>query len=268
MVDDTIGPSTASSMKPEGTPDKQSRERSTIEFPYGDLDDALEIARAIYENAGTKCSPDQLAGFMHQTVSSGAFRTKVGTSRIFNLIETERGSVSLMPLGRRIVDPSQKQAAQADAFLSVPLYRAIFDKYKGHMLPPRAALEREMANLGVAQKQTDRARQAFERSAEQAGFFAHGSDRLISPSGLDRPETAPIENISSSFEERPGGGNGNGEPPMHPFIRGLLDTLPPPESEWSVTDRAKWLETAANIFGLIYVGKGRIKIEASNDQPL
>ena len=38
-----------------------------------------------------------------------------------------------------------------------------------------------MANLGVSSKQTSRARQAFERSANDAGFFQHGMDRLVMP---------------------------------------------------------------------------------------
>ena len=60
------------------------------------------------------------------------------------------------------------------------------------MLPPAAALEREMGQLGVASKQTGKARQAFERSAEQAGFFAHGADRLVMPVGLEKPDTSAI----------------------------------------------------------------------------
>lgn len=43
---------------------------------------------------------------------------------------------------------------------------------------------------------------------------------------------------------------------VHPFIQGLLQTLPEPESEWAAADRAKWLQTAANIFDLIYEGDG------------
>lgn len=39
---------------------------------------------------------------------------------------------------------------------------------------------------------------------------------------------------------------------MPPFIRGLIDKLPEPDSDWSLTDRAKWLTTAANIFDLMY----------------
>lgn len=40
--------------------------------------------------------------------------------------------------------------------------------------------------------------------------------------------------------------------PMHPFIKGLINKLPEPEAAWSLTDRIKWLTTAANIFDLMY----------------
>lgn len=266
MAGEKIGPAAPADTIFEGAAEKQSRERSTIEFPYGDLNDAEEIAHAIHENAGTSCSPDQLAGFMRQTVTSGAFRTKIGTARIFGLVETDRGTVTLTSLGRQIVDQAQEREARATAFLTVPLYRAIFEKFKGHMLPPRAALEREMASLGVSQKQTDRARQAFERSADQAGFFAHGNDRLITPTGLSRPETAPLE-TQDKPKRGTGGGGEDGRPPLHPFIEGLLETLPPPKEDWPIADRAKWLETAASIFGLIYKGTGTIKITATETPP-
>src|SRR3546814_3404924 len=42
---------------------------------------------------------------------------------------------------------------------------------------------------------------------------------------------------------------------LHPFIRGLLDKLPEPETEWAMhgtAGRIKWLQTAANIFDMIY----------------
>jgi hypothetical protein len=38
----------------------------------------------------------------------------------------------------------------------------------------------------------------------------------------------------------------------HPFIQGLLKTLPDEGSEWPVDRRAKWLQTAANAFDLMY----------------
>ena len=232
---------------------KGSRERSTIEFPYGDLNDAVEVAHAIHQNAGTSCSPDQLAAYMGQSVSSGAFRLKIATARTFGLVETERGIVTLSPLGRRMVDVSQEREAKVAAFLAVPLYRAIFEKFKGHLLPPPAAVAREMGALGVSSKQTDKARQAFERSADQAGFFAHGNDRLVMPSRAQRAEAvaAPISASAPKPVAYGGGGGGNGNG-IDPIIRGLMERLPPPDSQWPLADRARWLQTVAGAFGIVY----------------
>lgn len=44
---------------------------------------------------------------------------------------------------------------------------------------------------------------------------------------------------------------------LHPFITGLLKTLPEPETEWTLAGRIKWLQAASNIFGLIYTDSGR-----------
>ena len=36
------------------------------------------------------------------------------------------------------------------------------------------------------------------------------------------------------------------------LVRGLADGLPRPGSCWTLDDRAKWLQAAASIFGLVY----------------
>ncbi len=84
-------------------------------------------------------------------------------------------------LGQRVLNPVTEVEARATGFLNVPLYRAVYEKYRGHMLPPPKALEREMVLAGVAPKQASKARQAMERAAEQAGFFTHGEDRSGGP---------------------------------------------------------------------------------------
>jgi hypothetical protein len=43
--------------------------------------------------------------------------------------------------------------------------------------------------------------------------------------------------------------NGDGTDPL---IQGLFSKLPEPESEWPLAARQKWLQTAANIFDLMY----------------
>ena len=39
---------------------------------------------------------------------------------------------------------------------------------------------------------------------------------------------------------------------LHPFFRGLLESLPEPGATWPQSQRDQWLETARNIFALIY----------------
>ena len=58
-------------------------EQSTIEFPYYDLDSAVEIAKAIHDYAGTK-HPALLTNsraFMKQSLNSGAFRARIANAR-------------------------------------------------------------------------------------------------------------------------------------------------------------------------------------------
>lgn len=38
----------------------------------------------------------------------------------------------------------------------------------------------------------------------------------------------------------------------HPFIEGLLKTLPQPDTDWPIAGRVKWLQAASHVFDLIY----------------
>ena len=234
------------------------RERSTIQFPYNDLDDAALIAKAVHENAGLSCTIDQLAAYVRNSLTSGAFRLRVSNAATFGLTINERGEVRLTELGRRIADPEQEAAARVEAFLAVELYNSIFENYKGFTLPGPAALEKYMRDVGVSGKQTGKARQAFMRSARQAGFFAHGEDRLVRPAG---PGTRPQNNAEKPLgdtkdqngkKNKHGGGNDGDEPPLHPFIQGLLRELPKAGEPWAESKRKLWLDTAASIFKMIY----------------
>jgi len=54
------------------------------------------------------------------------------------------------------------------------------------------------------------------------------------------------------------------------LIRGLVNRLPSPDSTWSLDSRAKWLRTAASIFGLVYRAdgseRGEISIDLASEQ--
>ena len=247
--------------------DAKGKQRSTISFPYMALNDAIELAEAIHGNVGLgECGDDQLAAWTKQSIKSSGFRVQIAAARLFGLITSPSGGTyRLTDLGGSIVDPTQAREARANAFLNVPLYRAVFDKYRGGVLPNQAAaMERELVGLGVSEKVKDRARQTFEKSAEQAGFFAHGRNRLVMPGVAVRqenqlPPPPPAHEEENLGRDSKKGGGGGGDIGDHdPLILGLFRKLPEPEEDWPAKDRLKWLQTAANIFELVYKGEGGI----------
>jgi hypothetical protein len=241
--------------------DKAKRERSSIGFPYMDLKSAIVLADAIHSNVGSgDCADDQLAAWSGQSPKSSTFRVQVASARMFGVIGGDNAHHRLTDLGRQIIDPSQSRAAKVKAFLNVPLYSSVYEKYKGGLIPPTAALERDMVQLGVAQKQKDRARQAFERSAEQAGFFEQGKNRLVQPGVqpggyVPDPKTPPPPDLG-------GGNGGGGGDTRDPLIAALIQKLPE-TGPWGADQRIAWLNLMKMAFQLSYGPVEDITISAA-----
>ena len=184
---DSYSPGDQDQESPDGGND---RLRSSIVFPYNGLADAELIAETLHKSWGGSATQDQIAGSLQTTPRSGTFRNKMGAARIFGAVAVSRGSVKLTALGDRLVDPKTRRQARIEAFMTVPLYSAVFKEYEGRPLPPDQGLERKLAELGVSPKQTAKARQAMNSSAKLAGFFETDRTRLIRPSGGgDSPES-------------------------------------------------------------------------------
>lgn len=232
--------------------DGRKRFKSEMAFPYADLESATELAQTIVTKAGTACELEELAVWMGQTVDGGTFRTRVGAARMFGLVETGAGRVSVTQLGRDVLDKSGvERAARVTAFLNVELFQALYDQNKGHPLPPLPAIERQIEGLGVSPKQKERARQTFNKSAIYAGFIDAASGRFIKPGVAGLKD----ETLQQKIEEGKKQGNGDGpnDPPgLHPFVQGLLKELPKAGDIWPEDQRKLWLDTAASIFKMIY----------------
>ncbi|MGQ3001108.1 MAG: hypothetical protein ACT6UH_11805 [Hydrogenophaga sp.] len=249
-------------IKPAEAEPTSERERSTIEFPYTDLDNAAEVVRGVHHAGGTACDYDQLAAQLKVEAKGGGFRLRVNGAKTFGLINYERGGrISLTELGRQLTDPQQERAAKAAAFLSVPLYLKVYEQFKGSPLPPQAGLERAIEAMGVGQKVKDKARQVMLRAAKQAGFFDAAQDRLVKPSirqdsGADKGGSSTPNNREEGKTNGNGGGAGGdgGGGQEHPLIKGLLMTLPAPGGVWSPQERVNWLTMASSIFTMIYKG--------------
>jgi hypothetical protein len=222
----------------------------------------VQAAEIIFHDFGGRCSPDQLAAKLKQTTSSGAFRIKVSTTQIVGAVEAHRGVLSLTDLGRRLADEETRSQALVEAFFNVELYEKIYRKYQGQRLPRDTGLESDIVTLGVAPKQASRARQAFQRSAEVAGFFWQGRDRLVLPStapaGTLTPMTTPDSTAQRQATREPEGLGGR-----HPFIVGLVRELPPEDEDFPDEKRQDWLKAAAVIFDLVW---GKAGSRASDKQ--
>ena len=231
---------------------RQKRERSGIDFPYIDLTEAFTVARGVHSIGGSTCEWEQLAAKLNLSPNGGGFRQRMQGARVFGLLTYSQKRISLTSLGAKICDPLQEESAKSEAFLAVPLYKAIYERYKSVNLPPTDGLGSEMASLGVPQKQTNRARQVFQRSAHQAGFFWSGSDRLVLPtSRVDgEPRKDDQDQDNSSNDARDSNAIRTGF--QHPFVDGLIKTLPKTEGPWPMGRRVQWLQAAVSVFNLIY----------------
>lgn len=239
------------------TEEVEEQGRSSIRFPYLDQDDAVRFAKAIRETAGNSCSRDALAGHLNVSAKAGGFNLRSVTAKMFGFVESDKGSFSLTALGKQVIDPKQEKVARAESFMLIPLYKRVFDEYRNDTLPNNPALEKAMEKMGVAPKQTDKARQAFQRSASQAGYFKYGSSRLIAPiiaaqGVVQTEEVAPARDGGSGSGSGGSGGGHTPPPGLDPVIAGLLGKLPEPNSRWPKEGRRRWLQTFVNAIDLVY----------------
>lgn len=246
------------------------RGRSTISFPYFDLDDVVNVAKAVNTVGGSSCQWDQLAAHLGQSSSSGTFRLRMLAAKTFGLLTYDKGVVTLTTLGAHVCDTKQEHSARAEAFLAVQLYNKVYEQFKGASLPPASGLDAAIVALGVAQKQKEKARQVLQRSARQAGFFGYGVDRLVMPSIKASTATPPVHDPEPETDKKKKKDGDGEEGRRHPLIEGLLKELPEPQTEWTTEDRKKWLEMASTIFNVIYKdsddsrGSLRVVVEKSS----
>lgn len=230
-----------------------TNQQSTVEFPYCDLDSAIELAKGVHDAGGMACESEQLAAQLSMEAKGGGFRVRLNGSRMYGLVTYERGGrVTLTELGKRAIDSDKERAARVDAFLKVELYEKLYELFKGSPLPPQAALDRSLVTLGVGDGVKEKARQVLMRSAKQAAFFELAQDRLTKPAiRTDGSSTSIVPHPDEKKKNSGSGGGGEGGA-SHPLIQGLLVTLPQPGEQWSLEDRSNWLTMANSIFKMVY----------------
>lgn len=233
--------------------EQSGRQRSTIKFPYNDLDDAVELARTLYQNRGGRALISELAAELGQSANSGSFRLRLSAARMFGLIEIQSKQVTLAPLGQAIIDPGKEAASRVEAFLEVPLYKRIYDEFNDTQLPGDPGLEARIRNFGVTPNQLSRARQVFMRAAEQAGFFkTAGRRRLVAPPVSSMGGESRGEQQLPKKRDLPQDG-GEGDPLSDPMLNSLLQRMLPPVTEkFTARDRRRLFTALAVNLDVVY----------------
>jgi hypothetical protein len=242
----------------------QARQRSGIAFPYNNFGDVEKIIMAIHNHAGTaSCSMGQLAVWTGQSAKSSGFRMQVAAARMFTVVEGSGESLRLTTLGKQVADPMTARKAKAEAFLAVPLFSALYQSHKDQLLPPAAALEREIAELGVPVKQKDRARQVFERSADDTGFFEFGKGRLVMPAIKDGGQEKSGGKSGKGGSDGGDGGDGKNDLGLDPLLMALLRKIPKTGEPWPKEQRIRWFKTFAMNVSQVYDDDANQPVELS-----
>lgn len=254
------------------------RARSSVAFPYYSLDKSIDVPRVIHQRAGGRCGRGQLAGLLgYSGVKNGGFATRISAAKMFGLIEESGESISLTDRARKIlspVRPSDAEQAKLDAFMSVELFRKVFEDFEGHTLPGPDGLQNLfLTEYKIVPKQVASALRNLMESADSAGLFdLGGRTKLIRP--IIRPESSEQsatptlaqpgttrEHPPAEIEQEPQhtfrtkatltGANPdlNG---VHPALVGLIQNLPPIGSTIGPKRRAALIDAFKHTVNFVY----------------
>jgi len=165
-------------------PAGRSRVKSEHRYPVYDLENSIALARAIRDQGGGSADQPHLASYLgYKSTKSGSFITRVAAARAFGLIENSGSFLVPTPLANAIIAPEHPGrddvSARLKAFMNVPLYRRLYDRYKDTQLPPPMGLRNAMeTHYGIPRARTQLAYRVLMDSAGQAGLYeARGGAR-------------------------------------------------------------------------------------------
>ena len=239
------------------------RVKAENRYPGYDLTSSLEAAKVVKEKGGNACTPEQLGAFLgYRNTAGGGFAARVASAKAFGLIRTERNHYEATARAEAAlypITPESRAEALRDAFLGVPIYRRIYDRFRGTQLPQEVGMK-NLLHTEFGLPAGDRLTVAYRvmmDSAETAGFFSvNGGQRthLIEPlingrrdEGTPRPPAAPPRDTPVDDPGEQGRRVRHHlqvESDLHPALQGLLSQLPPPprfprrkqwEAAWAAT---------------------------------
>lgn len=191
---------------------RKARQRSVYLFPAYGFSMALDIARQVEESGGGTLTEETLAVNLGLSKNSSGFRLKCLAARQFNLLVKQGPTVSTTSIAKAILKPTSDEDAlrgYRQSFLSIPLFQAVAERYRGQRLPDsqtlRNVLEREFL---VERKRVQQAERLLLDSARDTYLLKYRGDGtyltiMDTPTGLPEepglPEDAELEMGEAAF---------------------------------------------------------------------
>lgn len=195
--------------KAETQPKK--RVRSPYLFPAYGLGHAIQVAQRVETDGGGTLSEETLAiALGGSSTKSSTFRLQTLTPRQFGLLDKNGPNLSTTSLAKAIFKPTsdqEKANALWNAFLSIPLFRAVAERFEGHPVPQREAirniLERE---FGLQHNRVADAERVLMGSAREAGAMqTSGGNVYLALAGIAATTTAPAQPAQEPVQPSAGG---------------------------------------------------------------
>lgn len=247
---------------------RKARRRSVYLFPAYGFTMALDIARQVEESGGGTLTEETLAVNLGLSKNSSGFRLKCLAARQFNLLNKQGATVSTTSIAKAILKPTSNEDAlrgYRQSFLSIPLFQAVAERYRGQRLPDsqtlRNVLEREFM---VEHKRVQQAERLLLDSARDTYLLKHRGDGTYltisdSPLGpLDEPGLPMDSEVGTpgeTFSQSPVQDGTFRQPQTH------LDSLSPANTITFSLDeigqlREDEFETVWQAFGILVKARG------------
>ena len=206
---------------------------SQTDIPALGLDQALRVPRAIADSYGKNPTrPLRVAEALNMSPTSGTFRMLCGAAIAYGLTEGGYNSavISLTPLGRRIVAPTEEgddDAARREAVLRPRILREFLTRYNGSKVPAKQIARNVLEEMGVPADRTEAVFDLLVQSADAVGFLLQVKDQTyidlgravatidpaIAPPAPNGP-SAPADETTEDLE--PERGPSVAAPPVQP----------------------------------------------------
>lgn len=194
------------STQPDSLPRKRAKVSQTV-FPNHDLKSSLRIAQALWDHfAGKAAAPHEIAMALDLSPTSGGWRNLCGSSIAYGLTEGGYGAseISLTPLGRRVVAPTQDGddvAAMAEAIMGPKILRDFFEKYDKAKFPRDDIAKNVLVSMGLPK---ERANKSYEILEENGRFVGVIHETKTGPFvALGSPTAAPKREQKVLFDDDP-----------------------------------------------------------------